>query len=209
VRALDGSCLIAPTVILLADALADLIWRVDLSDDGHRATAGIWLAHHSMAFNPDSPLKPTVPGINGVRYAAQTHFLYYTSTAQKLFMRVRVDPATHQPAGEPELVAGGTMSDDFCLDEDASVAYLTTHRQNTIDRVSLTPARQPQPRDIVAGDPFTDELIGPTSAAWGRTPDDYGRVAYVTTDGGTAAPPPDGTVRPAKILSVELEPAAC
>jgi hypothetical protein len=35
--------------------------------------------------------------------------LYYTSTAQKLFMRVAVDPVTHEPAGEPELVAAGPM----------------------------------------------------------------------------------------------------
>jgi hypothetical protein len=45
------------------------------------------------------------------------------------------------------------------------------------------------------------------SAAWGRRPGDYGRVAYVTTDGGLIAPPTDDIVRPAKLLQVEL-PAA-
>jgi len=30
---------------------------------------------------------------------------------------------------------------------------------------------------IVAGEPFDEQLIGPSSAAWGRHPGDYGRVA--------------------------------
>jgi len=100
---LNGSCLLAPRVILLADSLAGVIWRVDLVDDGLTATASVWLRHHTMAPDPDngftSPLGPQ-PGINGIGYAARTNAVYYTSTAQKLFMRVAVDPRyTH--AGWP------------------------------------------------------------------------------------------------------------
>ena len=93
------------------------------------------------------------------------------------------------------------MADDFCIDEDAGVAYVTTHRENTIDRVPLRPDAA---RIIVAGEPFTEQLIGPSSAAWGRGQADYGRVSYVTTDGGTTAPPPDGKIRPARVLRVEF-----
>jgi len=199
---LNGCCLIAPRIILIADSVGGLIWRVDLSDDGLAASARVWLRHDSMAWDPDNPLNPQ-PGVNGVRFASRTNFLYYTSTTLKLFMRVAVDPVTHEPAGEPEFVAGGTMADDFCIDENAGVAYVTTHRENTIDRIPLLPDAA---RTIVAGEPFNEELIGPSSAAWGRGPNDYGRVAYVTTDGGTTAPPPDGKVRPAKVLRVEFEP---
>ena len=95
------------------------------------------------------------------------------------------------------------MADDFCLDEDAGVAYVTTHRHNTIDRVPLKPGGSGT-RQIVAGDPFDEQLAGPSSAAWGRRPGDCGRVAYVTSDGGLVAPPPDGIVRPAKLLRAEL-----
>ncbi len=49
-------------------------------------------------------------------------------------------------------------------------------------------------------------LIGPSSAAWRRRPGDQGRVAYVTTDGGTTAPP-GGGVRRAALLRAELNPA--
>ena len=144
---------------------------------------------------------PHQPGVNGIRYAARTNYLYYTSTGKKLFMRVPVDSGTHEPAGAPEFVAGGTMADDFCLDEDAGVAYVTTHRENTIDRVPLQPGGA---RQIVAGEPFNDQLTGPSSAAWGRSPGDYGRIAYVISDGGLVAPPPDGIVRPPKLLRLEL-----
>jgi hypothetical protein len=203
---LNGSCLLAPGVIVLADSVAGLIWRVDLPAGRGTAIARVWLKHDTMAYDPDSPLVPSPPGVNGVQYAARTGYLYYTSTAQKLFMRVPVHSRTRDPAGAPELVAGGTMADDFCLDEDAGVAYLTTRRQNTIDRVPLQPDGNGT-RQIVAGEPFDEQLVGPYSAAWGRRPGDYGRVAYVTTDGGLIAPPTDDLVRPARLLRAEL-PAA-
>lgn len=204
VGALNGCCLIAPNVILIADSVASLIWRVDLAADGSKPMARIWLSHANMANDPNGPM-PDQPGVNGVRYAAKAGYLYYTSTSQMLFMRVPVDRATHDPGGEPEFVAGGMMGDDFCIDEEAGVAYVTTHRQNTIDRVWLDPAANDGSRHSVAGDPFTEDLIGPSAGAWGRNPGDQGRVAYFLTDGGTKSPPPDGIVRPAKLLRVEFQ----
>ena len=56
----------------------------------------------------------------------------------------------------------------------------------------------------MAGEPFDEQLVGPSSAAWGRRPGDYGRIAYLTTDGGLAAPPTDDMVRPARLLRAEL-----
>ncbi|GAA0938475.1 MULTISPECIES: hypothetical protein [Streptomyces violaceusniger group] len=203
VRALNGGCLIAPGVLLLADCFGGFVWRVDLSATGGPAAADVWLAHPSMEHDPLSTVKPPQPGINGVRYAERTHHLYYTSTARRLFMRVPVDPDTLDPAGAPEHVGGGTMADDFCLDEDAGVAYVTTHRQNTLDRVLLD-GPPDQPRDIVLGDPLDLRLLGPSSIAWGRGPGEYGRVAYLITDGGTTAPPPDGRARRSKVLRMEL-----
>jgi hypothetical protein len=96
------------------------------------------------------------------------------------------------------------MGDDFCIDEDTEVLYLTTHRQNTIDRVSMNPARNSGFTQSVAGDPYTEELIGPCGGIWGRGAGEYGRVAYFVTDGGTASPPPDGVVRSAKVLRVQF-----
>lgn len=205
-RALNGGCLIAPAVLLIADSLAGCIWRVDLpTGESHTATARLWLADPSMDYDPHSALTPVQPGVNGIRYAPSRDELYYTSTAQKLFMRVRVDPRTHEPASAPEFVSGGTMADDFCLDEDADVAYVTTHRENTLDRVRLHGVTD-SPREIVVGQPFNDLLVGPTSLAWSRAPGDYGRLTYITTEGGTTAPPPDHKVRPARLLRLKLAP---
>lgn len=202
VRGLNGSCLLAPNIILLADSFAGLIWRVDLPNDGGTPVARVWLQHESMGYYPGQ-LKPEQPGVNGIRYAAKLGYVYYTATAKKLFMRVQVNPETLEAAGEPEHVSAGRMADDFCIDEDAGMAYLTTHRENTIDLVSLDPARNSE-RFIVAGDPFTEALIGPTSGAWSRSPGAYGKVAYFTADGGAVSPSPDGVRRPAKVLRVEL-----
>ncbi|HEX2646120.1 MAG TPA: hypothetical protein VHO95_02735, partial [Candidatus Dormibacteraeota bacterium] len=48
------------------------------------------------------------------------------------------------------------------------------------------------------------QLVGPADFAWGARAEDYGSVAYVISDGGRTAPPPDGIVRTAKVLRVEL-----
>ena len=204
IRALNGSCVLGPNVLAIADCFAGLIWRVDLTDDSRSATARVWLADDTMADDPDSGVPPPPqPGVNGIRYRAQTGYLYYTSTAQKVFMRVPVDSSTLDPAGPPQFVAAIDNADDFCLDEDAGFAYVTRHRANTFDRVPLAPRHGSEVRHI-AGDPFDEIVVGPSSAAWGRGPSDHGRIAYVTTDGGTTASP-DGIVRQATLLRVELD----
>ena len=118
----------------------------------------------------------------------RTNHLHDAATARKLLMRVDVDPTTLEPAGHPELVVAGRMGDDFCVDEDAGVICLATHRQSTIDRILMDPGDNSGFPQSVAGDPFTEELIGPSSGAWGRAPGEYGRVACFISDGGTASP---------------------
>ena len=183
--AMNGSCLLAPGVLLAAGAMA-LIWRVDLGNDTRPPRARVWLKHDNMMNRPGEK-KPEQPGVNGIRYGAQTGFLYYTSTSQNLMMRVAVDPASLEAVGLPEFVAGGRYWDDFVLDENAGVAYVTTHRENTIDRVVMAADGNRSGFIVAAGNPFTEVLVGPSSGVWRRGTNDYGRVAYFTTDGGTAA----------------------
>jgi hypothetical protein len=207
VGALNGSCLVAPGVVLIADCFSGLIWRVDLGPGAHSARARIWMEHPTMAPDFDSEVAPPPqPGINGIHYGPKTGHVYYTSTAQQVFMRIPVDPDTLSPTGPPEFVAAIDKTDDFCLDEPAGYAYVTRHRGNTFDRVPLAPGRGSEVRHI-AGDPFDERLVGPSSAAWGRGPADAGRVAYLTADGGRTAPPPDGIIRAAALLRLELQPA--
>ena len=204
-RGVNGFCLLASGVALVADSFAGLIWRVDFEPGARTMQARVWLAHSdSMGYYPGKQ-KPEQPGVNGLRYASRAKHVYYTATAKKLLMRVAVDTdsGSWEAVGQPELVLAGRMGDDFCIDNDAGVLYLCTHRQNTIDRVSLEPSDNSGFTDSVAGEPFTEELIGPTAGAWSRTPGHYGKVAFFLTDGGTASPAPCGP-RPAKLMRVDL-----
>jgi hypothetical protein len=201
---LNGACFVAPGVVLAAGA-AGLIWRIDLNDDA-RAAARIWLQHDNMKNRPGEK-KREQPGTNGVQFDTKTGHLYYTTTSQQMMLRVKVDPDAQDPADLPEFVAGGRQWDDFLIDEEAGVAYVTTHRENTIDRVRLAHDGNREGRTVIAGDPFNETLVGPSAGAWGRAPGERGRIAYFCTDGGTAEPP-DGVFRPAKVLRVELPPVA-
>jgi hypothetical protein len=55
-RALNGSCLLGPGVLAIADCFAGLIWRADLSEGARSATARVWAEHDTMADDPDSGL---------------------------------------------------------------------------------------------------------------------------------------------------------
>ena len=204
VSMLNGTCAVAPGVLLIADCFAGLIWRVDVGPDTGPARPTVWLAHETMEHRPMGPF-PRQPGVNGVQFAASTGCLYYTSTAQQLFLRVAVDPETHDPVGNPELVAHGMMGDDFCVDEQAGLAYITTHRENTIDVVSLTPGENGGARRSIVGDPYNELVTGPSAIAWGRAPEERGVVAYVTTEGGVMSLTPGNVLKPARIVRVELE----
>ena len=46
-------------------------------------------------------------------------------------------------------------------------------------------------------------LIGPSAIHWGNGSGEYGRAAFITTDGGTASPPKGGP-QPAKLVRIEL-----
>jgi hypothetical protein len=70
--------------------------------------------------------------------------------------------------------------------------------------VPLEPGSSGPGRAVAAGEPFTDKMIGPTSIDWGRAPGDYGHVAYVPTDGGVIQLPPDGVLRPARLMRIEF-----
>jgi sugar lactone lactonase YvrE len=205
IRGLNGSCAVAPGIILLADSWAGLIWRVDLHVADGKPTASVWLKHDSMDHLAKLYYQQIqLPGINGVQYSPKREYLYYTASAKRLFMRVKVDPISFNPVGEVEVVGSGRF-DDFWIDQDAGFAYLAGHTLNTIDRLALEPSENGSETPSVAGNPFNDALIGPSAGHWGRGVEEYGRVAFVTTDGGTATPPAGG-VRPAKVMKAQFIP---
>ena len=196
-RALNGSCLISPSTILLADSWADLIWRVDFSDDGSVASAHTWLKHEMLGH---LEAKTDVPGVNGLKYNPNDHHVYFTSTARTIFGRVPINTITCEPAGEPMDVTDRWMqADDLLIDETTNACYVTTHRQNTIEKFDLNSFE----RVNIIGNPVDLQVLGPTAGAWGRELGEYGRVAYFTTDGGHMNPY-NGEVRPASVVRIEF-----
>ena len=114
VRGLNGSCVIAPGIIMLADSWAGLIWRVDLRVADGKPKPSVWLEHDSMGYAAKLYYQAIqVPGINGIQYSPKHGYLYYTASAKQLFMRVKVDPIFFNPVGEVEVVGGGRTFDDF------------------------------------------------------------------------------------------------
>jgi hypothetical protein len=207
IRGLNGSCIIAPGIILLADSWAGLIWRVDLHVADGIPTASVWLAHDTMGYLAKPYYRSIqVPGINGVQYSPKLGYLYYTASARQLFMRVKVDPVSFSPGGEVEIVGRGRF-DDFWIDQEAGLAYLASHPLNTIESLALEPGNYASESRSIAGSPLKDELIGPSAGHWGRGRGEYGRVAFLTTDGGTATPPARGA-RPAKVIKAEFSSLA-
>ena len=71
----------------------------------------------------------------------------------------------------------------------------------------LAPDGNREGRSVIVGEPFNELAVGPSAGAWGRAPGDRGRIAYFTTDGGTAQPP-DGKYRTAKVLRVDVSEIA-
>ena len=198
-KVLNGACVLSSSVMLFADSWADLIWRVDIPKDGSPPSARVWLKHTMLAHSSD-PAKHDVPGVNGLKFNNKDKHVYFTTTAQAIFGRIHVDRETLEPVGDPVDVAERWMwGDDLILDEEAGIAYVTTHRQNTIESVHLGTGATAN----VAGDPLNLDLIGPTAGSWGRGRGQAGRVAYFTTDGGIKNPL-DGVVREAMVLRVEF-----
>ncbi len=79
-------------------------------------------------------------------------------------MRVPLAPETLEPAGPPELVVAGRMGDDFCIDENAGLLPDNTPPEHDRPRVDGSGENSGFTQSV-AGDPFTEELIGPSSGA--------------------------------------------
>ena len=205
VRGLNGSCLVAPGVLLVADCFAGLIWRVDLAAEG-QSSARIWLQDDTMAMDPRQP------GRLAASTGSQRDPL--RSNPQPSLLHLDRAESVHAGPGQPRQLRprGGTRGSW------PRSTTPTTSASTRMPALPTSPATVPTPSTVfplepqhgsevrhVAGDPFDGLLTGPSSAAWGRNSGDHGRVAYVTTDGGTTAPP-DGVLRESKVLRVRLEP---
>ncbi|QKX61761.1 uncharacterized protein TRUGW13939_08917 [Talaromyces rugulosus] len=205
-RGLNGSCALSRSVFLLADSWSSQIWRVDIPEEGKGGgppSVRSWHKHDMMDRSTD-PRKADVPGVNGIKYHSGTHHVYFTTTSQTIFASIKVNPDTLESIGDPVEVTDRWMwADDFIIDEIANVAYVTTHRQNSIEQIDLKTGAQ---RTCIGTPVRPDLLLGPTCGAWTQNPEDHGRRAYFLTEGGHMNPY-EGVFRNAKVLRVEFSDA--
>ena len=171
-----------------------------------KAQARVWLCDPTMA--GELKLPDFQPGANGLKYSKVTGRVYYTSTQQKLFCQIRVNEKTLEPEGEVEVVAKGMQGDDLIVDDSGSqgpVAYVTTHRDNTVLRIPLDSKDSKRADDKVGtfleGTELDQTMLGPTAGSW--VSGQVGKVAYFTTDGGLKNIV-GGFVKCAKVVRVEF-----
>jgi hemoglobin len=155
--------------------------------DPRQRSSHVWLAHESLTKTSDNPM---MPGVNGIK-VFRDH-VYLTSTERALVLRVAVN--ADSTAGDVDVLAQQCLADDLALDVEGNL-YLTTHVNNTLERLSPTGERA-----VLAGP--AEGLHGAMAVAFGRTAHDLHTV-YVTTTGGIVAPV-DEHVRAAKLVAVDV-----
>ncbi len=206
-KGLNGLCALSESRLIAADSFGSCIWAVDLDITSFPPTAAKakkWLAHDTMYGVLKLP--DFQPGVNGLKYHARTSYVYYTSTQKRVFCRVSVDRETLEPADEPEVVAEGMPGDDLIIDDssvDRPVAYVTTHRDNSILKVHLTDGSRLGKMEItLKGSMEVQNVLGPTAGVW--APGLEGKTAFFTSDGGLKNVLEDGAVRCAKVIKVDF-----
>ncbi|KAH7076330.1 hypothetical protein BKA63DRAFT_411193 [Paraphoma chrysanthemicola] len=117
----NGITLLNPSTLLLADSWAGNIVALDLHTQAYKVLV------RDEGLKPDFNRTTSPLGVNGLRFHAQTSYLYYTNTVQNLLGRVKVDAHSGTPIAPFEIIArGGQVSgpDDFAVRRDGSVVLV-------------------------------------------------------------------------------------
>lgn len=199
---LNGSCLLpsSPPSILLADSYTASIYRVTFPPNAPPESS-TWLTHPLLAKTTTTPEGAAWPGVNGIKYHAG-HF-YATSSEARIFVRIPVDLAsgTYSPLRDPEIIVRGTPGDDFAIDPEREVAYVTTNPNDSLIKISIAGEGE-RGFETLAGAGADRVFAGPTACAWGRGEGEVGRVLFVVTNGGLIEPV--RAVEVARVLRVEV-----
>lgn len=214
-RGLNGLTPLSDTVLLAADSFAGCIWRIDirLTANGRPCNASVtqWMKH--PAFEGKLVLPDFQPGVNGLKYSKVLQTLVFSSTQKRLLGTIAVDPQTLQPIVPVRIIHLGAQGDDLIIDdhfEGGPVAYLATHRDNSIIRVPIQGEERNGPvgavgaTTIVEASQKDQRVLGPTSGVWKWGQE--GRTAYFNCDGGLKNPFNGLPPQFARVLQVDFWP---
>ncbi|KAK0654964.1 hypothetical protein B0T16DRAFT_395934 [Cercophora newfieldiana] len=151
---------------LIADSFLGLIWRLDIATGNYTVAIQI----------PETAAPPGLPpgtiAVNGLKISHEDGYLYFSNSATVAIYRIRIDKDGY-PRGKAETVArlNASFVDDFAIRN--GVIWATTNSDNRVFAVDVKTGR-----NVVVLD-----VLGPTSAAFGRGREDR-HVLYVVTNGG-------------------------
>lgn len=178
---LNGITLLSQSegTFLLSDVNAGVVYRLD--------TQGSYEVVINSTLTNSVPLPPVPPaGVDGlhVHHDGDSKTLYFVNAGQGFLARVAInDDGT--PAGDIEIVARPLDPvdnyDDFTLDCDGNI-FLVTGSGNGVESISINGQQS-----VIAGNVNSTAIAEPTSAAFGRGPNDK-NILYVSTVGGMERP---------------------
>jgi sugar lactone lactonase YvrE len=158
--------------------------KVLISDSAEGVVFGLDLHTGMSEVAINDPLMKPVPGpiilgINGIRLGKDNE-LFFTNTLNLTFNRVHIR-TDGSAAGSAEIIAKSGIGDDFALDNTGD-AFVAQNFENTFEKISPKGAFS-----VLAGNLNSTQLVGPTSARFGRTSKDK-KTLYITTTGGLSGP---------------------
>ena len=141
-----------------------------------------------MRANPP-PGFPVI-GINGMKI--QKGHLFFTNLFQGTLCKIPIDPRTGGSTGPVKVITTNVFgADDFALDS-SGTPYVAVFPSNKL--VAVKPTGEVVD---IAGD-----IVGPTSAAFGRNEDDR-KTIYVTTSGFSFGPSGVTPVEGGRVVAVK------
>lgn len=163
-KLVNGMATVNDDVVLVADSIAGLVWRVDTTNGSVSIAA------------EDPTLKgPTaqVAGVNGIKVFNGS--LYWTNTGLQGLYRIPIS-SDGIAGGSAELVAGHVFGDDFLMTSNG--AYVASPA-NAILRVANGK------QEVIAGvlNSTSSGIVGPTALRFGRLATDKSSL-YISTNGG-------------------------
>jgi sugar lactone lactonase YvrE len=185
----NGITTLSPGVLLVADSVKGLIWRVDLA----KKSVSTWLADPLLGgFDPG--IEPAIPAVNGLK--RHGGHLYASNMSLKHLVRIVIRP--DGSAGAAEVYVKDAFADDFVVDPKGRI-FATTHAYDSVIRIDTD-------RRISVLGGREQGLQGATAVAFDASAPKGQLKLMAITNGGVYVPPAWG-VEDAKMVTLVV-PAA-
>jgi hypothetical protein len=182
----NGITTLKPGVLLVADSVKGLIWRVDMAS----RSVSQWLADPLLGgFKPE--VKPAIPAVNGLK--KHGGYLYASNMSLNHFVRIKIN--SDGSAGKAEVYVKDVFADDFAIDRKGRI-FATTHVYNSVVRID------PNRRVTVLGG-REQGLQGATALSFAKAARGKQELVIVT-NGGVYVPPAWG-VEDAKVVRLSVK----